>query len=102
MTSLVAHRVKKSVCSARDLGFNPWVGKLPWRREQLAPPVSLPGESHGQRSPVATVHGVHQGSGTVPGTENKATNKSKEFTLSLLHTSERNEHTLGILDGGKH
>ena len=31
-------------------GFNPWVKKIPWRRECLATPVFLPGESHGQRS----------------------------------------------------
>ena len=30
--------------------FDPWVGKIPWRREWLPSPVSLPGESHGQRS----------------------------------------------------
>ena len=32
------------------LGFDSWVGKIPWRRERLPPPVFLPGESHGQRS----------------------------------------------------
>ena len=32
-------------------GFDPWVGKSPWRREWHPTPVSLPGESHGQRSP---------------------------------------------------
>ena len=32
-------------------GFNPWVGKIPWRREQLPTPVFLPGEFHGQRVP---------------------------------------------------
>ena len=31
-------------------GFNPWVGKIPWRRAQQPIPVFLPGESHGQRS----------------------------------------------------
>ena len=31
-------------------GFNPWFGKIPWRREWQAIPVSLPGEFHGQRS----------------------------------------------------
>ena len=31
-------------------GFNPWVRKIPWRREWLTTPVLLPGESHGQRS----------------------------------------------------
>ena len=30
--------------------FDPWVGKIPWRREWLPTPVSLPGESYGQRS----------------------------------------------------
>ena len=31
-------------------GFDPWVGKIPWRREWLPTPVFLPGEFHGQRS----------------------------------------------------
>jgi len=30
--------------------FDPWVGKIPWRREWKAIPVFLPGKSHGQRS----------------------------------------------------
>ena len=30
--------------------FDPWVGRMPWRRERLPTPVLLPGESHGQRS----------------------------------------------------
>ena len=30
--------------------FDPWVGKIPWRREWLPTPVFLPGEFHGQRS----------------------------------------------------
>ena len=32
------------------LGFNPWVGKIPWRRKWQPTPGFLPGESHGQRS----------------------------------------------------
>ena len=35
---------KESVCSAGNLG------SIPWRREWLHPPVSLPGEFYGQRS----------------------------------------------------
>ena len=31
-------------------GFDPWVRKMPWRKEQLPTAVFLPGESHGQRS----------------------------------------------------
>ena len=38
--------------------FNPWVGKIPWRRKWQNTPVFLPGKSHGQRNLVATVQGV--------------------------------------------
>ena len=42
---------KESACSAGDLGsipgFDPWVGKIPWRRERLPTPVFWPGEFHG-------------------------------------------------------
>ena len=31
-------------------GFDPWVGKTPWRRERPPIPVFCPGESHGQGS----------------------------------------------------
>ena len=31
-------------------GFDPWVGKIPWRRAWQPTPVLLPGESHGQRN----------------------------------------------------
>ena len=30
--------------------FDPWVGKMPWRREWLLTPIFLPGKSHGQRN----------------------------------------------------
>ena len=30
--------------------FNPWVGKIPWRRKWQRTPVFLPGKSHGQSS----------------------------------------------------
>ena len=32
-------------------GFNPWVGKIPWRREQLSTPVFWPEGIHGLYSP---------------------------------------------------
>ena len=34
----------------RRPGFDPWVGKIPWRREWQPTPVFWPGEFHGQRS----------------------------------------------------
>ena len=30
--------------------FDPWVGKIPWRRKWQLTPAFLPGKSHGQRS----------------------------------------------------
>ena len=39
--------------------FDPWVGKIPWRRKWHPTSVFLPGKSHGQRGAWrATVHGV--------------------------------------------
>ena len=32
-------------------GFDPWVGKIPWRRERLPAPGFWPGEFHGLCSP---------------------------------------------------
>ena len=32
-------------------GFDPWVGKIPWRRERLLTPVFWPGEFHGLYRP---------------------------------------------------
>ena len=45
----MAQRVKNLPACWR-LGFVPWVGKIPWRREWLLTPVFLPEEFHGQRS----------------------------------------------------
>ena len=40
----------KNCLQRRRRGFEPWVGKLPWRRKWQPTPVLLPGESHGPRS----------------------------------------------------
>jgi len=41
---------KESTCSVGD-GFNPWVGKIPWRRAWQPTPVFLPGEPPWTESP---------------------------------------------------
>ena len=41
---------KESASNEGDPVFNPWVRKIPWRREWQPTPVFLPGEPHGQRS----------------------------------------------------
>ena len=45
--------VKKPICQCRRHkrpGFDPWVGRIPWRRAWQPTLVLLPGKSHGQRS----------------------------------------------------
>ena len=44
---------KESTCQCRRSRINPWVGKIPWKREWQPTPVFLPGKSHGQRSLVS-------------------------------------------------
>ena len=48
--SLVAQLVKIHL-QCRRPGFDPWVGKIPWRRDRLPIPVFWPGEFHGLYSP---------------------------------------------------
>ena len=47
--SLVA-QIVKNLPAMQEARFDPWVGKIFWRREWLAIPVLLLGEFHGQRS----------------------------------------------------
>ena len=55
----MAQTVKNPPAMQETLGQeDPWVGKIPWRREWLPTPLFFPGESQGQRSLAATVHGV--------------------------------------------
>ena len=46
----VAHPVKDLPAIGKPR-FDPWVGKIPWRRERLLTPVSWPREFHGLYSP---------------------------------------------------
>ena len=62
-TSLVAQRVK-NLPVMRETGFDPWVGKISWRRQGQPTPVFLPGESHGWRSLVGCSPWGHKESDT--------------------------------------
>ena len=52
-------------------GFNPWVGKIPWRRKWQPTPVFLSGEFQGQRSLLGSNARGH-----------KESNMTKQLTLS--------------------
>jgi len=47
--SLVAQTIK-NVSAIWETGYEPWVGKIPWRRKWQPTSIFLPGEFHGQRS----------------------------------------------------
>ena len=40
----------KNLPAMQETWFNPWIGKISWRRKWPPTPVFLPGEFHGQRS----------------------------------------------------
>ena len=43
-------RGKEPTCQCRRCGFDPWIGKIPWRKAWQPTPVFLPWTFHGQRS----------------------------------------------------
>ena len=42
--------IKESAWQCRRCRLDPWVGKIPWRRQWQPTLIFLPGESHEQRS----------------------------------------------------
>ena len=48
---------KESTYQCRRLEFDPWVGKISWRRKRQPTPIFLPEKSHGQRSLEALARG---------------------------------------------
>jgi len=48
---------------SRRHGFDPWVGKIPWRQKLQPTPVFFPGKFHGQRSLVGYSPWGHKESG---------------------------------------
>ena len=51
---------QESTCQCRRHRFNPWVGKVPWRRKWQLTPVFFPGESHDRGALWAPVNSCSQ------------------------------------------
>ena len=73
----------KNYLQYRRPEFDPWVGKILWRREWLPTPVFLPGEFQEQRSQVGCSPGGH-----------KKLDMTEGPTLLLFHKAEK------LLDSG--
>ena len=56
--------IKSPPAKCRRCGFDPWVGKIHWRRKWQPTSVFLPGKSHGQRSLVGCSPWGHEESDT--------------------------------------
>ena len=66
---------RKSICpQCGRPGFNPWVGKIPWRRKWQPTPVFLPRKFHGWRSLVGYSPWGNKGSDT--------TERHHDFTMT--------------------
>ena len=64
-------------------GFDPGVGKIPWRRAWQSTPAFLPGESHGQRSLAGYSPRHHTESDAIEGTYHTGTHLG--YGDHLLH-----------------
>ena len=57
-------RCKETACGVGDLGLIPGLGRSPKERNELLPPVFLPGEFQGQKSLASYTPWGHKGSDT--------------------------------------
>ena len=70
--------------TCRRSGFDPWVGKIPWRRKWQPTPVLSPGESHGQRSLVGYSPWGHKESDMTEGLHDSQNTQKNRYGLDHL------------------
>ena len=68
--------------------FNPWVGKISWRRKWQPTPVFLPGKCHGQRSLVGYSPWGRK--------ESDTTEWLSDFSFFHTHTHTHTHNVLGL------
>ena len=84
---------KEPACRCKRLWFDPWVGKIPWRRAWQATPVFLLGKSHKQRNLVGYspwIARVRQNLSTKPP-------PPSHISVSLSSTVSASAHRLFLL-----
>ena len=86
---------KKPTCQCSRLVFDPWVRKIPCRREWQSNPVIVLGESHGQRSLVGYSPGGHEKLDTTERLSMHTCNHDKTPRQSLFITTSSPLHILG-------
>ena len=89
---------KEPTCQCRRhkrCRFDPWVGKIPWRRAWQPTPVFMSCESHGQRSLVGYSPLGHRGSDTTEATEQEVYGLAND----LLEKNPEKKHCIRRLGG---
>ena len=69
------------------LRFDPWIRKIPWRREWQPTPIFFPGEFHGQRSLVGYSPRGH-----------RELDMTERLTLSLLKPQSSKSSNSNLTD----
>ena len=76
-------------------GFEPWLGKIPWRGKWKPTPVFLPGKFHGQRSLVGYSPWGHNESDTTEHTRVHTHTHTYRYLLSDYGVPSRTRHHEG-------
>ena len=76
---------KESTCQCRRCRFDPWVGKIPWRRKWQPTQVFLSGKAHGQRNLVGYGLWGHKRVG------HDLVTKQQQLYLSFFNCKEKSE-----------
>ena len=99
---------KASIClQCRSPGFDPWVGKIPWRRKWQPTPVFSPGKFHGQWSLVCYLPRGRKESDTTEWLHFHSQTKNKKYKTNHQRTGlpphpalpirgKRNKHSAQI------
>ena len=84
-------RWQRICLQCRRPGFNPWIRKIPWRRQWHPTPVLLPGKSHGWRSLVGCTPWGH-----------KSRTRLSDFTFTFhFHALEKDMATTPVFLPGE-
>ena len=90
---LVGSGDKESTCQCRKCrrpGFNPCIGKIPWKKAWPPTPVFMPGESHGQRSLMGYGPCSYKELDTTEATQHSVTSCTQSFLVAQRKESPVN------------
>ena len=91
---------KEPSCQCGRCGFDPCIGKIPWRKAWQPTSVFLPGESHGQRSLVGYSPYGRKESDTTEVTQHAHTHATVQASYRTLNCSTQQQTSRSLLESG--